>query len=293
MLVFALVELGLHISQSRAKMHPDDWTAVRAALESQVDPADLVVVAPLWLDQVGRMNLGNELMTAERVARADESRFPVAHEVGLGSSRSPALTGWPVEQEQRFGDLHVRKLRNPDYRPVIDDLVRHVDGARLLVATARETKEEACTWNLGKVITGNLGFGPAVSANRYQCARSMWVGETVFADLAYVPRRCIHAPPPRGKGVTRLRFQDVRFGTRLEGHHTLYVEAERHLGTPVRIAFFLDGNQIGEAVHEDGQGWIPFGFDTPEMQGKTGEIVAEISSEKGYHRVYCFEATTR
>ena len=91
-----------------------------------------------------------------------------------------------------------------------------------------------------------------------------------------------------------LQFRDVRFGSRLEGHHALYVEAEREKrGTPVHISFSSGGKVIGEAVHIDGEGWVSFGWDTPELAGRTGELVAEVWSDRAERRVYCFEATTR
>lgn len=293
-LLVAAIELGLHAWQTRTVMRPEDWAAVRSALEAQVQPSDLVVLAPSWLDPVGRMHLGDDLMTVGRVARADESRFPVAHEVGLGSARSPALAAWPVDQEQRFGPLRVRRLRNPDPRPVIDDLVAHATGARMEVSTVRGGVPQGCAWRPGQAVTGTLGFGPALPGDRFHCSRNAWVGETVNADLAYAPRRCIHAPPPGGNEALRLRWREVRFGARLEGHHALYVEAERdRKGSPVRIAFSSEGKPLGEASHEDGQGWVSFGFDTPDLAGRTGELTVEISSPRGDRRTYCFEATTR
>jgi len=289
----ALIELGLHFWQTRTVVGPEDWHGVREALESEVGADDLVVIAPSWLDPVGRMQLGDALMTEQRVARADESRFPVAHEVALGTDRSSALLAWTVEREKRFGALRVRVLRNPNHRPVIDDLVGHVDGSRMGVAIIRND-ERPCLWKDGRPVSGNLGYGPTVPGGRYQCSPHLWVGATINADLTYAPRRCIHAPPPGRGGVLRLRFRDVRFGDRLEGHHALYVEAERdRRGASIRMKFSSDGVALGEAVHEDGEGWASFGWDTPGLRGVTAELLVEISSDRGDRRVYCFEATTR
>jgi len=50
---------------------------------------------------------------------------------------------------------------------------------------------------------------------------------------------------------------------------------------------------LGEAIHEDGQGWSSFAFDTTSRAGKTAELQAEISSTRADRRTYCFEVTTR
>jgi len=293
-LVFALVELGLHLWQTRDVIQDADWEAVRAKAEAQTEPEDLVVVWPRWVNPLGRMHLGDALMTTERVARADESRFPRATEVSFGSARHPSLDAWSVESEERIGPFVLRRLQNPSPRPVIDDLVARARPPSLQVTKVDRGKKRPCSFRKGAPVTGPLGFGPAAPAERYHCARGAWVGQSVIADLDYAPRRCIYAPPPGGSAVLQLRFASVRFGSRLEGHHALYVEAERDgKGPPVRIAFSSEGRSLGEAVHEDGQGWGGFGFDTPDLEGTTGEIVAEVTSPNARRRMYCFEATTR
>ncbi|MCL2823782.1 MAG: hypothetical protein FWD57_07310 [Polyangiaceae bacterium] len=292
-ILVAVVEIILHISQTRPQIGEKDWPGIRESLESQIQPADLVAFSPLWIGPIARMNLGDGLMTIQRVARADESRFPRAFEVSLGSSRNPAFSTWPMEHEERIGGLRLRRFKNPGYMPVIDDLVGHADGSRMTAEIVRE-EPDLCTWRVGRPVTGGIHFGTAHPAARYHCKRNVWVGETVSADINYTPRRCIYAPPPGYGGVLRLRFGEVQFGAKLHGHHALYVESERHKkGAPVRIVFSSGGESLGEAIHEDGQGWVGFVIDTPDLQGKTAELVAEISAEWVNPRAYCFEATTR
>ena len=291
-IVVAALELVLHLWQTRDVIHDEDWAAVKTAVQEQTSKEDLVVTAPSWIDPLSRMHLGDELVTLERAARADESRFPHATEVGYGGARHPSLSNWTVESEVEVGPFVVRRLTNPEHRPVIDDLVAKALPASMDVSRASGGKQNPCTWRKSKAATGALGFGPAGPAQRFQCDRNDWVAQTVVADMDYAPRRCIYAPPP-SQGALQLRFRNVRFGKRLEGHHALYVEAERNReGAPVHIAFSYDGKPIGKATHEDGQGWTGFGFDTPTLVGTSGELVAEITSG-GKRRMYCFEATTR
>ena len=113
-----------------------------------------------------------------------------------------------------------------------------------------------------------------------------------MADLDYVPRRCLYAPPSGG-GATRVHFLGVRFGATLQGHHALYVEAERNKqGAPVTIQFSVDGSVVGRATHHDGDGWTAFTFDTAALSGRQADLVAEVASS-GERRMYCFEASTR
>lgn len=293
-LAVAAFELLLHLWQTRDVIVDEDWAAVKAAVQEQTGQQDLVVTAPGWVDPLGRMHLGDELMTRERVARADESRFSHATEVGYDGARHPALADWSVESEEEHGPFVVRRLVNPAHRPVIDDLVSKARPSSVEVSRGSGGQQRPCSWRKGPAATGPLGFGPAGPAERFHCDRGAWVAETVVADLDYAPRRCLYAPPPGGPEALRLRFRDVRFGKRLEGHHALYVEAERDgKGTPVRIAFSSDGKPLGEAVHQDGEGWTGFGFDTAGLDGTNGELTVEITSPSGKRRMYCFEATTR
>ena len=290
--VIGLVELVAHAFQTLPVATEQDWIAARQAVTQRVKPDDLVVIAPGWLDPVGRMQLGDALMTEERVARADESRFPRAVELALGGSRTASLKAWAVTEEERVGPFTVRTLGNPAQEKVIDDLVAH--EKQLVAVQVVGGKEQPCARRQTGAATGPLGFGPAAPAERLHCAQGAWVGATILADLDYAPRRCLFAPPPGGQGVLEIRFGDVRFGKKLQGHHALYVEAERdRKGTPVRIEFEHEGQMLGAAVHEDGQGWVGFSFDTASLAGRTGALKARISSARGDRRMYCFEATTR
>ncbi len=293
-LLVAVVELALHIKQTHASITPEQWLQAREAITSQAKDEDLVLVAPSWLSPVARMHLGDGLMTLKRVARSDDSRFPRAFELALGSSRTASLRPWNLEEEMSFGSLTLRRLINPAFRPVITDLVDQITESKVNVTSTRGSKEEPCRWRKTVAVTGHLGHGPAAPAGRFHCPGHAWVAQTVLADLEYKARRCIYAPPPGKTDLLRIEFKQVRFGTRLEGHHALYVEAERDgKGPPVTVVFKSQGKTLGQAVHRDGEGWVAFAFETPALAGTAGQLVAEVSSSTRNRRMYCFEATTR
>jgi hypothetical protein len=64
-------------------------------------------------------------------------------------------------------------------------------------------------------------------------------------------------------------------------------------GSPVTLTFRSGGSTLGSVVHNDGEGWKPFEFDTSAIAGQTAELDVEISSPSGDRRQYCFEAATR
>jgi hypothetical protein len=291
--VVGLLELAAHAIQARSTTSDPDWEAARAYVAAQAKPEDLVAFAPRWVDPIGREHFGPRLATIEREARPDETRFPRALEVSIRGAHLPAFDGWRRAGEQRFGSVTVTTWENPAPAQILDDLVSLADPQHLRVSRG----DSDCSFVHGSPQSGNLGYGPAVPGDRFNCPGNGFVGVSVVADLDYVPHRCIFAPPP-GNAPLRLRFADVRFGRSLHGHHALYVEAERDKkGAPVTISFksgdSTGNSTIGTVVHRDGEGWKPFELDTTPLAGQHGELVVEIASPGGDRRLYCFEADTR
>ncbi|MDP9001231.1 MAG: hypothetical protein M3O46_14110 [Myxococcota bacterium] len=265
-----------------------DWAAARDYVALQVKPDDLIAFVPRWADPIGRERFGFELATFEREARADESRFPRAFEVSIRGAHLAELHGWRRVGDRRFGAVTVTTFENPAPARVLEDLVSMVGAQRMRVSQG----DRDCAFVHTSPQSGGLGFGPAVPGDRFACPSGGFVGASVVADLDYLPHRCIYAPPA-GVGALRLHFLDVLFGTALDGHHALYVEAERsRQGAPVTITFSVGDAVLGSVVHRDGEGWKPFELDTTELLGKRADLVADIASG-GERRMYCFEATTR
>ena len=302
----AVLELVLHLVQIRSVTTDENWGEARAAVKAIVQPDDLVVFAPSWTDPVGRMSFGDEIATLEREARADESRFPRAIEVSIRGKHAPELEGWRKSTERAVGRITISTFDNPSYSKTIDDLVTRVarpagkSSVEVTIAEAgndrgQETEriERPCSLVREGVQTGNLGFGPAIPADKFRCGGSI-VGATVVADLDYHARRCIYATPPGGSSALRIKFKDIAFGKVLHGHHGLYAEAERHRdGAPVYLTFFAGDDRIGKVVHVDGEGWKGFELVTHDLDGKRGDLVAEVSAPNANRRMYCFEAITR
>jgi hypothetical protein len=288
-----VVELIAHLKQANGAVSDADWAAARDAVKAIAKPDDLVVFAPSWNDPVGRRWLGPDIANVAREAAPDETRFPRAIEVSIRGKHAPALAAWRTSATQKVGAITITTLENPAPVKVLTDLVTRVAPETARVSRVEGDREMPCMFSRGPAQTGNLGFGPAIPGDKFNCMNA-FVGVSVFAVLDYSARRCIFAPPPGGQAATRVRFADVAMGRALHGHHALYVEAERHReGAPVTLAFKIGDRSVGKVVHSDGDGWKSFELDTNEWAGQTVELIAEISSPSSNRRTYCFEADTR
>ncbi|HZU84492.1 MAG TPA: hypothetical protein VE987_16295 [Polyangiaceae bacterium] len=286
-----LLELAAHAVLARSVVPSRDWLAARDYVAAHAAAADLVAFAPRWADPIGRQLFGPELATVEREARPDETRFARAFEVSRGGAHLPAFAGWRRADQRRFGGVTVTTWDNPAPAHVIDDLVAAFGPERVRASQLQGKGEVGCSFVHTSTQSGGLGFGPAVPGDRFACPGGGFAAVSVVADLDYVPRRCVFAPP--SGGPLRLRFTAVRFGRTLHGHHALYVEAERgRQGAPVALTFSVAEGVIGAVVHRDGEGWKPFEFDTAGLEGKQADLTVDVASN-GERRLYCFEADTR
>lgn len=309
-----LLELAVHFVQTCSIVGERDWKAARDYVASQVKPEDLIVFVPRWADPLGREYFGSNLATIEREARGDEQRFRRAFEVSIRGAHQASIANWRITGKRTFGRVLVTTLDNPAPVRVLSDLVSMVSGRQVRVARVQGAKETECGWTHAAAESGGLGYGPAVPADRFVCPGGGFVAPTVLTELNYYPgRRCIYAPLPGAGAMIRLRFPAVNFGHTLHGHHGLYVEAEQPAqGPPVTIAFrtadatapvvleagttsvavTAPGSVLGVAVHNDGDGWKSFDFDTERLAGTRGDLLVEIGASRSDRRMYCFEAIT-
>jgi len=294
--VVGLVELALFVRESTDVVSDADWLAAREAVKKDLTPEDLVVFAPGWIDPVGRRYFGPDIMTFDRAARADESRFRRAFEVAFHGDHRSEVKDWKNVSEGSYGKLTVRRLENPHFAPVITDFLARAEPPTLSVTRAEPSgTEAACTWVRGPVQSAGIYYpaGPATPGNKFVCP-STFVGITVIQALDHSPRRCIAAFPPGGTSALRMTFAGVKLGKSIVAHHGIHYDGERYnVGTPVTIVFRTRTGPLGQSVHRDGQGWSSFELDTTELAGKTEDIIVEVSSSVGMRRQYCFEATTR
>jgi hypothetical protein len=302
----ALLEIIAHWVQTTSGVVPDaDWKAARELVRAKIQERDLLIFAPSWTDPLGRELFGDELASVQREAFPDVTRFARAFEVSIRGAHRPELDGWREVGREQAGKVAVVTWENPAPAEILDDLVARAARQEMRVVRVDGGREGECTFGRFGAQTGGLGFGPAVPPSRWLCPGGAFAGVTVLPALDYSPRHCIYAPPPGGGSILRLVFPRVRFGKRLFGHHGIYVEAERNVtGAPVTLTLRTEEPSseaagaiatafLGKLVHRDGQGWAGFEIETSELEGRSVDLIAEVSAPNGNRRMYCFEADTR
>lgn len=200
-----------------------DWTAASEAVRQGHRPGDLIVFAPDWIDPVGRMQLG-ELITIEMAARMDAARYPVIWEISARGARAAETRGLPVDWEQTFGELRVRRfVQEP--ADVVTDFVAEAGRARP---------------------GGNSVGRPRVS----------------LEEVGFEPHRCIRIVPRPGQTAT-LTFRDVELGARLVGYVGLAdVFTRRDVRDPGRLDVVVNGEIAATATAGVDDGWIRFEAET-------------------------------
>lgn len=289
-----LGELLLHAKQVSADVAPEaDWAAARELVEAALRADDLVVFAPYWADPIGRSVFGDEIATLGRAARSDERRFARAFEVSIRGARDEALEGWRELERHAAGAVTVTLYENPAHTEIIDDLVALAAPERLTVSRVDEEAEQPCRFQRGASAGGStiVPQGLLTPADKFVCPGGGHVGVAVLHDLGHRPRLCLYATPLQGASL-RLRFSGVRFGESLFGHSGVQWVSERKPSAErVSIAFSTPDHRVGDHFHKVGAGWTGFELPTPELDGRTADLVAEIPPAS--QRQFCFEATTR
>lgn len=121
-------ELVAGWQQHRAVARPEDFAAAAKAIRSEFQPGDLITIAPLWADALGRAELG-DLMPLPMVGRADGRAYRRIFELSLRGARSDDTTGLTVESFVDFGRVRLaRYSQTPVAVPY--DLVEHFAEAQ-------------------------------------------------------------------------------------------------------------------------------------------------------------------
>ncbi|MDF2694569.1 MAG: hypothetical protein K0S65_2952 [Labilithrix sp.] len=195
-------------------------------------------------------------------------------------------------KEQKHGAVTVTLLENPSFTKVIDDTLDLVNPERLSVSRVENGTEQPCAFQRGASQGGStvVPQGLLVPGDKFVC-QGGHVGISVLHGLDHHPHVCLYATPMQGASL-RMKFANVRFGSSLHGHSGIQWLVER-TPTPdkVAVAFSAFDRPIGTHFHKVGAGWVGFELPTQELEGKQGDLVAEIAPST--QRQFCFEATTR
>jgi hypothetical protein len=286
-----VAELLAHVRQTHEVTIDDDWRAARDGVSKTIQPDDLLIFAPKWVEPLGRRWMQSDIATMSRMTFADTSRYKRAVEVSIRGKHREELEGWKSAKTDHYGNIDVTVYENPKASPVVDD---PLDVTRMRVSfTQGGSAERDCPFERTAPQTAGTYYPPGlpIPGERFNCGNAL-VAVGILSALDYSARRCVIASPGQGMRL-RVRFSNVKIGKALHGNHGIYAESERNkTGAPVTIDLSIGGKPIGRATHKDGDGWGYFEIPTTDMAGQTADVLAEISSS-GSDRSYCFEVTTR
>lgn len=294
-----LLELGGYFHFSKRAPVPEEWEAARPLVEAAYRPSDVVVIAPHWAEPIARWKFGNDLMPLREVARPDVSRYARAIEVSALGARSPELSGWAIESEERKGKLVVRTWVNPIPPTVTFDFTDNLGPSFAKVEYTKGGATIPCTFKArANIETRGYYSPPPFPAQRFQCegeSPAHFVGVTVIQDDRARPRRCIFSPPPSKGGEMVTRFSQVPLGDVIRGHLGIQWIMERNrAGSPMTLRVLVDGDEIGSVTHDDGEGWKPFELSLGRhARAQSATVEFRATSKDSHERHLCFEADSR
>jgi hypothetical protein len=109
LVVLAAWEIRVLVSARQSEPSVADWRAAADTIPRTMSDDQLIVVAPQWLEPVGRLWLGDR-MTVQQVARMDTARFRDIWEVSVRGAAAKDVVGEAPVSEQTFGPLRVRRF---------------------------------------------------------------------------------------------------------------------------------------------------------------------------------------
>ncbi len=276
------------VVQARGGPRPEDWKAVREALQRDLSQDDGLALGARWLGPVARAALGDELMSAARVGGSIASFARVAMVGELGRVETPE--GYVVEREEAFGGLALRFVHAARPFRVGARLPSRI--AEALAFVEANGDETPCAWGAFGLVSGNLGSGPAWPSERFSCAGAQ-VARSFVTDLTYAAHDAIFTEVPGDGRTVVVRFPGVPLGSAVRGGFGLYVEAERDAkGAPVVLEWRVDGRSIGTLTHHDGEGWKSFELTTGAASEARGTLEMRLRSPGGQRRLVGVDAVT-
>jgi hypothetical protein len=286
-----------------------DWSDAAAAASAMRRDGDVIVVAPRWAEQSGRMALGfgvppapgplDQLFDARVAGRSDLAVYKRALVLSLRSKDDPMTKGWRLVEEKKLGHVSLRVLQNPAPELLVRDLVEEVDQTTKITRVFPKSVDQ-CTWETGTTPhMPGLFAGPVAPPARWMCPPNdpawSWVGPTVITDLDYAPRRCLWVHP-HADGVLNVEYPSRPIGKRVVGHAGIHVWNEREKkGAPVFVRISIAGKEVAKLTHVDGEGWARFEGSTEEFAGTSQPVKIETWAQNGLSqfRELCVAAQLR
>lgn len=223
LVVVGLGELWSATHYEDRAVQSEDWTRAQDILRERHRPGELIVVAPSWLDPLGRHYFG-EWIPVDMAARMDSARYPVIWEISARGHRAPEGRGLRVESSWQLGRLEVRRLSQEPAALQFDFTDRIAEAA----------------------IRGRAVGRPSLS----------------LEEVGFEPHRCIRVEPRPGQEV-ELRYSSARLGTQLVVFVGLAdIFTRRDIREPADLRVEINGTVAARKRVGIDDGWAPLVIDT-------------------------------
>jgi len=278
-LLLAAIESGAMLVQHAAAPTEADWKAAAEKIRSERRPDEPVLFAPLWVEPLGRLHLGDQI-DMELLLLSDVDRHRRLFEISIRGAQHP----WIADKKLRatdqwtFGAVRVALYQQSRVAEVLYDFTRKIQEARV----SRIGRDVVpCPWSSTK--------------RRFTCdpaRRWNWVGPHL-AEVDHRPHRCIYMHAVDHE-VMRATFPAARVGTTLAGYTGIDdFENRKRSDAPVLLKVFIGPREAGAIQHQNAWRWHRFSIDTTSFSGQTHPVSFEVTSPKAFARVFCFAAETR
>jgi hypothetical protein len=277
----ALTETALGLMGPRSVATDGDWESASQRVRKDLAANDLIVFAPLWVDQTGRQHLG-DVMPLSMVGRSDADAYARVWELSIRGAHAPECAGLTPELEEHFGRVTLRRYSKPAQqivRDLVDDFVTAEVGLR----------------------SGDAAIEPCPVDGAFRRCGAVKVGPRTM-EIDYRPRRGVLAPVVAGKTLV-ITYPEVPAG-KLVGYvglHDYY--ARKSADGVVQFRVGVDESQsvllpvrsppANEAPGPDGKvpdGWRRFDLD---LGPGTHRVRFELSSDLPAARLPGFAAQVR
>ncbi|PIE17618.1 MAG: hypothetical protein CSA65_08320 [Proteobacteria bacterium] len=248
-----------------------DWRAAVSELNKERKSGEPVLLAPFWVEHLGRSYLGG-VLDLKLATLSDVDRYSRVFELSIRGARHRWLSKLTPKQSWTYGAVTLSLFKKPAVTLLTDFT------ARALEATVTTAPAQRACRKVGE---------------RFVCGGgTQWVGPHL-AEVEHRPYRCIYAHPVRGKRL-RIDFSRVRLGTSIVGYSGIDdFENRKRAKGPVRLQVFVGDQLVGGILHQNHWPWQRFEADTRKFAGPNRTVRFEITSEQPAHRTFCFHAEAR
>jgi hypothetical protein len=274
-ILVALAESALGVLQPKHTASDADWQLAARYVRAEIQPKDLILFSPSFVDPIGRQYLG-DLMPVEMVARPDDDLYARVFELSVHDVHNEALANIPIAEQLHFGLVTVRRYDKAASTKLYDFTSQFPTAHVSTRAGKPDAPETPCPHSGTAAMCGVLRVEPRV------------------LEIDYRPRHGVLVPMSNGK-TTTIEYDDVPGGGTLVGYVGLHDYYARKSADAV-VMFHVSVDDTKSVTipvrnpRKDGEGWQR--FDLP-MDAGMHKVRFELETSDATYRLPGFHAEVR